>query len=171
MEVHILIPVVMLSLGVGFFVGWYISGKTGENRIASAKDVARKIVIDAEKEAQTLKREKLIEVKDEWYSKKKEFDRDVQNKRNKLQGQERALDGREENIDRRVELLSKKERDQATLQRGLEEKARVTQSRHDELEKLVAEQNIRLERTSGLSPEEAKRLLIENTPRSLTTSR
>ncbi|MCZ6777015.1 MAG: ribonuclease Y [Ignavibacteria bacterium] len=162
MEVHILIPVVMLSLGVGFFVGWYISGKTGENRIASAKNVARKIVTDAEKEAQTLKREKLIEVKDEWYSKKKEFDREAQNKRNKLQGQERALDVREENIDRRVELLSKKERDQATLQRRLEEKARVTQTRHDELEKLVAEQNIRLERTSGLSPEEAKRLLIEN---------
>ena len=72
----------------------------------------RSILADAEKEADTLKREKLLEVKDEWYQKKKDFDNDVQSKRNKLQAQEKGLEVREENIDRKVELLGKKEREQ-----------------------------------------------------------
>ena len=162
MNFEIIIPVVLVCCGISFFVGWYLNAKSGHNRISSAKEVAKKVIADAEKEAETLKREKLLEVKDEWYSKKKEFDADVQNKRNKLQAQEKALEIREENIDRKVELLGKKEREMQSLKRSLEEKGRSVEARHSELEKMFQEENLRLERTSGLSREEAKRQLIEN---------
>ena len=160
MHLDIIIPVVLL--GAGVVLGWVLNVKNGQNRIASAKEAARKVLLDAEKEAETLKREKLLEVKDEWYSKKKEFDSDVQSKRNKLQAQEKALEVREENIDRKVELLGKKEREQLNLKRSLEERARTLDGRQTELDRLVAEENIRLERTSGLSREEAKKQLIDN---------
>ena len=160
MHLDIIIPVVLL--GAGVVLGWVLNVKNGQNRIASAKEAARKVLLDAEKEAETLKREKLLEVKDEWYSKKKEFDSDVQSKKNKLQAQEKALEVREENIDRKVELLGKKEREQLNLKRSLEERARTLDGRQTELDRLVAEENIRLERTSGLSREEAKKQLIDN---------
>jgi ribonuclease Y len=150
------------GLSLGFIGGWYVSTKSGQNKIASAKEVARKVIADAEKEGETIKREKLIEVKDEWYSKKKEFDADIQSKRNKLSAQEKALEAREENIDRKVELLGKKEREQANLKKALEERARGLDARQLELDRLVAEENMRLERASGLSRDEAKRTLIEN---------
>ena len=70
-------------------------------------------------------------MKDEWYSKKKDFDADVQSKRNKLQAQEKALEVREENIDRKVELLGKKEREQVGLKRNLEEQSRALDARQD----------------------------------------
>ncbi|MDL1893806.1 DUF3552 domain-containing protein, partial [Sphingobacteriales bacterium CHB3] len=112
MDIYILVPLVLLACGISFFIGWFLNQKSGENKVATATDQAKKIILDAEKEAETLKREKLLEVKDEWYSKKKEFDADVQSKRSKLQAQEKALDSREENIDRKVELINKKEREQ-----------------------------------------------------------
>ncbi len=162
MNFEIIIPVVLLCCGISFFIGWYLNSKSGQNKIASAKELAKKVLADAEKEAETLKREKLLEVKDEWYSKKKEFDSDVQSKRNKLQAQEKALEIREENIDRKVELLGKKEREMQGLKRTLDEKAGALDSRQADLDRMLQEENSRLERTSGLSREDAKRQLIEN---------
>jgi ribonucrease Y len=160
MHLDIIIPAALLCVGV--FIGWFLNVRSGQNKISSAKEAAKKVLLDAEKEADTIKREKLLEVKDEWYSKKKDFDNDVQSKKNKLQAQEKALEVREENIDRKVELLGKKEREQHNLKRSLDERVRALDTRQTELERLVAEENVRLERTSGLSREEAKRQLLDN---------
>jgi ribonuclease Y len=157
--------IILLSLAVGAFffaLGWLVSTRSGSRRIASAKEMAKKILDDAGKESETLKREKLLEVKDEWYSRKKEFDNEVQGKRSKLVAQEKALEVREENIDRKVELIGKKEREQAGIKRSLEERTRQVDGKQAELDRLLAEENSRLERTSGLSRDEAKRLLLEN---------
>ncbi|HEX9007146.1 MAG TPA: ribonuclease Y [Bacteroidota bacterium] len=160
MAFEILVGAVLLVAGVAS--GWILSARSGQNKIASARDTARKIVEDAGKESETLKREKLLEVKDEWYQKKKEFDADVQSKRSKLQAQEKALEIREENIDRKVELLGKKEREQQNLKRQIEERLRLVEVKQTEVDRLIAEENARLERLSGLSRDEAKRMLVEN---------
>jgi len=163
MELSVWLPVILVGAAVlGFAIGWVVIKKVAAARITSAKENAKKVLDDAVKEADTLKREKLLEVKDEWYQKKKEFDADVQSKRNKLSAQEKALDVREENIDRKVELLSRKEREQVGLKRQMDERSRAIETRQQELERMVADENIRLERLSGLSRDEAKRQLIEN---------
>jgi ribonuclease Y len=161
MSVELVVVAAALA-GTGFFLGWLFNSRSGKGRIASAREQVKRILDDATREAETLKREKLLEVKDEWYSKKKEFDAEVQSKRSKLQAQEKGLEAREENIDRKVELLGKKEREQAILKRQFDEKTKALNSRQEELERLVAEENIRLERASGLTRDEAKRILIEN---------
>jgi ribonuclease Y len=148
--------------GGSFALGWIFSAKSGANRLTSAKELAKKVLEDAEKHGDTIKREKLLEVKDEWYTKKKEFDGEVQSKRSKLQAQEKALETREENIDRKVELLGKKEREQVILKRQLDERVKGITAREEDVERLVAEENMRLERASGLTREEAKRTLFEN---------
>ena len=162
MELYLIILIVLVCSGLGALIGWYLNAKSGEKKVASAKEMARKILADAEKESETLKREKLLEVKDEWYSKKKEFDSEVQSKRSKLGAQEKALEGREENIDRKVELIGKKEREQAALKRELEDRAKGIETKQTELHRLIQEENVRLERTSGLSKDEAKRILMDN---------
>ena len=80
---------------------------------------------------------------------------------NKLQAQEKALEIREENIDRKVELLGKKEREQQNFKRLLEERHKGIETKQVELDRMVAEENERLERVSGISRDEAKRLLVE----------
>lgn len=162
MELTLAVIIALVGCIVGVAVGWLVSTRVAKGKVASAKEVAKRIVEEAGKEAETLKREKLLEVKDEWYAKKKEFDADVQSKRAKQQAQEKALEAREENIDRKVELLNKKEREQSNFRKVLEEKARAIETRQQELERAIAEENIRLERASGLSREEAKKILTEN---------
>ena len=163
MELSLTVPLVLGASGLfGLAAGWFMIARASKVKVLAAREQSTRIITDAEKEADTLKREKLLEVKDEWYQKKKDFDTDVQNKRNKIQAQEKALEVREENIDRKVELLGKKEREQVVLKRSIDERMKALETRQTDLDRLLQEENDRLERLSGLSRDEAKRQLIEN---------
>ena len=77
LEIYVLVPMVVVVMGVSFAIGWLLNGRSGQNKIASAEERAKKILADAEREANNLKKEKLLEVKDEWYKKKQEYDHEV----------------------------------------------------------------------------------------------
>ncbi len=165
MDLMLSLPLVLVAAGCGGLYAW-VGCEYPEQQAQDSNPRKRKrqrsCSTSAEKEAETLKREKLLEVKDEWYQKKKEFDSDVQSKRSKFAAQEKALEVREENIDRKVELLSRKEREHAALKKTLDERVCTLNARDGELERLLQEENQRLEHLSGLSREEAKRQLIDN---------
>ena len=88
-DLYILLPMTVVLTGVAFAIGWYVNNKSGQNKIASAEQRAKDILADAERDANNLKKEKLIEVKDEWYKKKQEFEHEVNTKRNKSQAFEK----------------------------------------------------------------------------------
>lgn len=161
-EIYIFIPLIILSAALAFYAGWYLNARSGQNKITSAEERARKILEEAEKEASALKREKMLEAKDDWYKKKREFESEANAKRNKLQSYEKQLAAREENIERKVELVTKKEREADLLRKNLDERLQRIRAREEELVRMVQEQNIRLERVAGLSRDEAKKLLMEN---------
>src|SRR5690606_30089473 len=84
MDPLLLIPMVIILVVVFFYLGWMFNSKIGKKSIVSAEDRAKQIIADAQKESNNIKREKLLEVKDEWYKKKIEFDNEVNQKRQKL---------------------------------------------------------------------------------------
>ncbi|MEW5799830.1 MAG: ribonuclease Y [Bacteroidota bacterium] len=145
-----------------FFIGWFVNAKIGQNKISSAEDRAKKIIADAERDAAAIQKEKMLEVKDEWYRKKHEFENEANQKRNKLQSYEKQLNSREENIDRKVELLNKKEKEVQSLQKLNESKAKEHDLKLQQLDQMLAEENTRLERASGMSRDEARKLLLDN---------
>jgi len=161
-EGYIWIPGIAALMAGLFVLGWTVNGRISKHKVGSANDRAGKIVADAEKEAGNLKREKLIEVKDEWYKKKQEFEHEANGKRNKLQAFEKQLGDREENLERRLELFNKKEKDLASLKGSLEERLRAVEEKQSTLARVISEENQRLERASGLSRDEAKKILLEN---------
>ncbi|HLA68214.1 MAG TPA: ribonuclease Y [Bacteroidota bacterium] len=162
MELYLLIPMVVLIAGLAFFGGWYLNVRNSRSKMTSAEGRAKRIIEEAERDATTLKREKLMEVKDEWYKKKKDSEAEAQSRRNKLQAFEKQLENREENVDRKLDLLNKKESTLQTTERELGERRRRQDEREQELQRLLDEQNARLERISGISRDEAKKNLMEN---------
>lgn len=145
-----------------FVAGWYINHRIGKNKITSAEEQAKKILADAERDAAAVQKEKLLEVKDEWYKKKHEFENEANQKRNKLQAYEKQLDAREENIDRKVELLNKKEKEVQSQQKVNEQRSTDLTQKLKDVDTMIAEENTRLERASGMSREEARKLLLDN---------
>jgi len=162
MEPYILILIGALIGGGSFFLGWFLNARSGQNKLMSAEERAKKIIEAADKEANTAKREKLLEVKDEWYKRKKDFESESQSKRAKLQAYEKQLVSREENVEKKLDLLTKKEAAlQATGREIAERQKRLTEREH-ELDRMIEEENLRLEKIAGVTREEAKRTLHEN---------
>ena len=162
-----LVPIEILLAGLVSFVlifslGWIFSSKFGKNKIARAEEDAKRIIEEAEKEGRTTKKEKLLEVKDEWFRKKQEFDSEVNHKRQKLQNHEKQLESREENLEKKYDLLIQKERENKALDKELNSRKATIEKKESELERLIHEQNVRLEKTAALTAEEAKKMLMEN---------
>ena len=162
MELYILIPLIVVFSVALFFIGWMLNSQVGKQSIASAEKQAKKIIEEAEREANNIKREKLLEVKDEWFKKKQAFELEVTAKKNNIQNIERQLKIREEAIDKRTEVLEKKEKQVQELEAKLNEKIAEYEQKTQQLNSLIEEQTHRLEKIAGLTQEEAKKMLIEN---------
>jgi ribonuclease Y len=162
MDVLLLIPMLVVVIIVFFYLGWMMNSKIGKKSISIAEEQAKKIIEDADKEAKNIKREKLLEVKDEWYKKKTEFDKEVQQKRQKVNALEKQLQLREENSEKKFDLVLQKERENKKYEQELNEKQKQIEKKLTEINHLEQEQNTRLEKIAGLSSEEAKKMLMEN---------
>ncbi len=186
MDTLALIITIVASIA-GFVVGYLVSTKSIKQQIQAAEERASEIVADAQKEAENLKREKLLEVKDEFMSKKRALDEEQARRREKLQAVEKQIKTREENIEKnlskKLESATRREKELLVQQKELQKKLETVEDQKKSIEQqrrqieniratidqqkkvvedLVAEQNHRLERISGMSKEDAKKFLMEN---------
>ena len=75
---------------VGIVVGIVYRKKIAEGKVGVAEERARKIVDDAAKEAEARKKEILLEAKEDSIRTKNELEREVRERRNELQKNERV---------------------------------------------------------------------------------
>ena len=162
MDLIIIIPMVVVLIVLFFYLGWTFNSKIGKKSIIAAEEKANQIIQDSKKEANNLKREKLLEVKDEWYKKKIEFDTEVNQKKQKQQNLEKQLQQREENSEKKFDLVLQKEKEVRKLEKQVQDMKISLDEKAIEINKLEIEQNDKLEKISGLTSEDAKKMLMEN---------
>jgi len=147
---------------VCFICGWFLSRYIGKGKVTKAEQLAEKILNDAKKEANNLKREKILETKEEWHRLKQSLDAEAKSRRTELQKLESKNNARELNLDRRNDLLDQKEKDLKEQIKQIKHREERVNKLENNLEKLIDEQNKKLEVISGISNEEAKRILMQN---------
>ncbi len=162
MELVVIIPMVVVLIILFFYLGWMFNSRLGKKSIVAAAEKSEQLIQDAKKEANNIKREKLLEVKDEWYKKKIEFDTEVNQKKQKLQGLEKQIQQREENSEKKFDLVLQKEKELRKLEKQLQDIKVNLDEKSVEIKKLDEEQNTKLEKISGLTSDEAKKMLLEN---------
>ncbi len=138
---------------VAFGAGYFMRKSLAEAKIASAEEAARRIIQDAERDAEAKHREMMLEAKEEAHKLRSELEREHRERRNELQQQERRLMQKEEAIDRRSDNVDRKE---ALLEK---EKEQLTESQ-EAVERILGEQQAELQRISELSLEEARELIL-----------
>ena len=166
MDPTILAVVIGATVAVIGFLITYISGKKlAATTLAEAEARAKSVVDDAAKEAQAIKREKLLESKEEIQKQKRQHEQEREQKDVKLKGLEKELKKREEGVESKFEVITKKEKQLASLEGELAKKASTIDGKVKEIDVLVDEQNERLERITGMSRDDAKRFLTGLTTR------
>ncbi len=146
----------------GFAVAYYMAQKVMASKIKEAEDSAKKLIKDGEKEAANLKKEKMLEVKEEWHKKKQDFENETQTRRAKIQVLEKQIKAREEAVESKLEVITKKEKQLQIFESELSKKQSTLDKRLNETTNIIEEQTKELERISGLNREEAKKQLTDS---------
>jgi ribonuclease Y len=127
---------------------------------ATAEESAKRILADAEKEAESQRKSAVIAGKEELIKLRERFESDVRGRREEVEREERRIGERENVLDRKVEMIETREKEFGRRNSEFGRREKIVVDREQELEKLVAEERQRLERLAGLSAQDAKAELI-----------
>ncbi|MGB2629803.1 MAG: ribonuclease Y [Candidatus Omnitrophota bacterium] len=150
-------------LGSAFFfiLGYVLRKYTAKMKVKHAEDKAKNIITKSKVEAERRKRESALEAKDFLLKMRAEFEEETRERRKELSAMEKRLLQREENLDRKVELIDQKEKDLRKTESHVKQKNDEIHRKKEELEKLYQEEKTRLQEISGMSKEQAKKMLIQ----------
>lgn len=160
---NIIIAFILLVIGLGIFIiGWISANKINHAKMNSAENYAKKITLDAKREAENQKRAAVLEAKDEWYRERTKFEKETRERRKEIEESERVMNDRERKLDKKVDILNAKERNIIIKEREIGAKEKALRVKTEKLNYLTIKQNEKLERISGMTSNEAKELLMAN---------
>ena len=148
---------VALTIALGWIAAIgaaWLAARTRFQRARAKTQEASRILEDAQKEIDALKKDALLEAKDEAHRLRNEIDRENRERRTELQRAERRIAQKDENLERKTEAVEKRERSTAAREEELD---RLRQK----MEELKERQTAELARVSGVTPQEAKALLLK----------
>ena len=144
---------------VAFLIGGAVSYAFFKYGLKSRYD---KIIKEAETEAEVIKKNKLLEVKEKFLNKKAELEKEVTARNQKIQQVENKLKQREMVLGQKHEELQRKRNETEAIRENLDAQLAVIDKKKEELDNLQSQERKKLEALSGLSAEEAKERLVES---------
>ncbi|XGS85110.1 ribonuclease Y [Limibacterium fermenti] len=153
MNMEIVIGIISLLIGGG--IAWYVSGKMANSR-------AQKMLSDAEKDGDVIKKKKLLEAKEEILAMKSETEKQIANRTAKIQNVETRLKQRELSLNQKQEELNKKYTELEEIKVNLSSQQEILEKNNAEAERLHRQSVEKLETISGLSADDAKERLVES---------
>jgi len=139
----------------GLILGWMIRWLYARFQLTSAEREAEHVLQDAIKEAEAKKKELLVEAKDQIIRERNQQERELRDRRIELQKYERRVLLKEENLDAKLASIERIEANLKSRENAIAEKEAFLAGQE---ERYAAE----LERVSGFTAEEAKKLIIQN---------
>lgn len=149
----IVLAVLVASLALGSYLA--------RSRTRRARERADRILEDALKEADRLKREAILEAKERDYKFRSELEEQTRERRQELNALESRLSQKEDHLDHRAEAVERREDQVETRERRLRERETELETSRAEYAVLLDQERRELERLSGLTAEDAKRQLLK----------
>jgi ribonuclease Y len=151
----------ILLVLIGLFVGIILISIINYIREATAGKKADKILETAKAEAEKIKRDNILECKEETHRLRLEAEKEVKEKKAEIKESEERLLIREANIDRRDSTLQNREEMLEEKENNLINKQKEVQKEQEEVEKVKQEQVELLEKIAGYNKEQAKELVFK----------
>ncbi len=150
------------ALIAGIILGKFIFAKNTQKIVDEAEIQAKKIIADGQLQAETLKKEKLLEAKEKFVQMKSENDRELLQRTQKINEAENRIKQKEQSLNQKEGTLDKQIKENNQIKENLNRQTEVVNIKRTELEKHQEEHIRRLEKVAGLSAEDAKTQLVES---------
>ena len=160
----IIIATFLISIAIGIFLGFTLRKRIAESKIQGAEQEAKRLVDLAKVEAENMKKEEIIKAKEEIMKDRNELDKEIKERRSEVQKQESRMIQKEENLDRRSDNLEQKEK-------GLEKEYESLELQKKEVDEILEKQSQELQRIAGLSEEDAKKYLLNQLEKEISTEK
>ncbi len=154
MDLLLKILAVAAAAMIGFFLGFFFRKYIIDSKLSSAEQKANLLLSNAKKEAATLKKEIMLEGKEEIQNLKNHEEDEIKRQKYELKKKEDRLLGREDSIEKKSHYLEKKEQEVIQIKEELSGK-------NKKLEDILNKEILRLEAIAELTKDEAKAILMK----------
>jgi ribonucrease Y len=150
----------LVAAVVAFVMGKKSGGSAELARQLAARQTAElertRIVGEAEREAESLRKDAVLAGKEEAMRQREAIESDVRKRRDELQAEERRIQERDTNLERRNEQVELRDRELSRRASDMGRREKQVADKQAELEQVVAQERTRLESLAGMTAEEAK---------------
>ena len=151
----------ILLILIGLFVGIIFMIILNSIKLMNASKKVQSLLDNAKKEADKLKRDSILEAKEENHRLKVELDKETKEKKQEIKDSEERLLAREESMDRRDQTLQNREQMLEDKENNLILKQKEIQEKQLELEETKEEQLKLLEKIAGYTKKQARELIMK----------
>jgi ribonuclease Y len=145
-------------LGAGALFGFLVF--TANNIVRRAKEESQRLKDAAVREGETRAKETELTARQDALKRKEQSEKELESERNELKALEQRLTKREDTLDRKLDTLSMKERNLTDLEGRLAGREKVLVQKETDLTTVLKEQRDRLLQMTGMSPEQAREMLL-----------
>jgi ribonuclease Y len=162
--------VLVFVASAAFFFWGRGAGRTAEREKqraakATAEETSKRIVGEAEREADSLRKSAVIAGKEELIKLREDWEVEARHRREEIEKEERRLQERQGQLDRKFDMIEQRDKEVGRRASELGRKEKTVGEREQELERLISDERRRLETLAGLSAQEAKAVLIKGLER------
>src|SRR6478736_6466449 len=149
------------SLIVGVVIGRYLLIQFFKKHEEDSKEKSKLILKEAQLQAETTKKDKMLEAKEHLLKLKSEFEEDSNKKKNLIIQNEQKIKQREQTVSKQLEDFKKKEKETDTLKETLNTQLEGLKKRQEQVEKEHQGIVAQLEKIAGLTASEAREQMVE----------
>lgn len=158
--VYILLTAIV-ALGVGVFIGRSLLQKIYKQQEEDARQRAKNIIREAELNAESIKKDRILEAKEKYLKLKSEFEEEVNKKKNIIIQNENKVKQREQAASKQMEQAKRREAELDKEKEHLSTQLEGLKKRKEEVEHQREEIVGQLEKIAGLTAAEAREQLVE----------
>ena len=152
----------IVGLVVGILIGSVFFKKFLKSKVQESESRASLILKDANVEAETLKKSKLLEAKEIQIQKQSEYDKKNNQRLKRLEEKVRSLKSKERSFSDKIKQAGKKEAEADRIKSNLQNQLELVELKAENLDKAHSEIVRQLEKVSNLSAAEAKDQMVES---------
>lgn len=160
-SLFLIIAIGVIGIALGFLIAKMIERNNGSHLIKSAKKTATSILKEAKSEAETLKKDKILQAKEKFIELKSEHEKVILSRDKKIAEAEKRTRDKESQVSNELAKSKKLNTDLESQISDYQERLSVLEKKQTEVEKLYRSQIEQLEVISSLSAQDAKAQLFE----------
>ncbi len=151
-----LIVAMFVALVIGYLIGYFIRKLFAEYQIKEAEGLGKKILLEAEKEAETRKKSSQVEMREEQLAARAELEKEKREKQNELRKQENSLRQKEDDLNKVLDRNRQAEGEMDRKWKEIAQREEQVKAEKDRYQGMIGQQIRKLESISSFTVDQAK---------------